>query len=325
MVTFDSIQSFGMTFLNQMKEVFLGENSRLWWAWLILAFPAIGALVGAYELKKGGQPITVRTLFRFVFPKEIYKSASFKNDVIIVFSLYVLYALIIFLVAGAESKVIVGKMIQFFGTSDLMDRLQVSSYKKSLTLNLGTHLFFTFLVILAYDFGFTMLHYAFHKFPFLWRFHKVHHSAEHLTPLTVARFHLVEYVIMKVVEGLTLGFIFAIFFYLLPKGVDMYKVFGLSIFGIMFSSIGVFRHSHIWISYGFMNYIFSSPAMHQIHHSKEERHIDKNLAQIFSFWDYLLGTLYVPKTREIFAVGLAGEEGWNEAQKRKALLTHLKA
>ncbi len=325
MAILESIQAMSANFLAQLKENFLGENSRLWWAWLVIAFPLIGAIVGAYELKKSRQAVTIKGLFNFVFPKEIYKSASFKNDLIIVFSLYATYAIILFLIGGAESKVIIGKMIHFFSSSDIMDQLKLGGFKKAATLNLGLHLFFTFLVILVYDFGFTMLHYAFHKIPFLWRFHRVHHSAEHLTPFTVARFHLVEYILMKAVEGLTIGFIFAIFYYILPKGVDMYKVFGLSLFAILFSAIGVFRHSHIWISYGFMNYIFCSPAMHQIHHSKEPRHIDKNLSQIFSFWDYFLGTLYVPKTRETFAVGLSDEEGWNAKQKRKALFLHFKA
>ncbi len=323
MFVIEFLETVGLSFASQMKEIFLGENSRLWWGWLLLTYPIIGACVGVYELKKTGQAITPKSVFNFVFPPKIYKSASLLNDFSIVLSLYILYAFVLLLFKGIESKAIVGKMMQFSRT-DILDQVNLGGYRKSITAGIGVHLFFTFLVILAYDFGFTMLHYAFHRFPFLWRFHRVHHSAEHLTPLTVARFHLVEYVLIKIVEGFTLGLIFGLFYFLLPDAIDIYKVFGLSLFGILFSSIGVFRHSHIWISYGPLSYIFCSPAMHQIHHSKEERHLDKNLSQIFSFWDYMLGTLYIPKEREYFAVGLAGEEDWNFRHKRKSLGLHFK-
>lgn len=305
-----------------MKEFFLSENSRMWWAWILITFPLIGGLVGYLDLRKEKKQITLKSLFEFVFPKHIYTSKSFRNDVIIVSALYLTYAVFIFFITSMEARVIIGKMIATI-TSGAIAAPSLSSYQKSLSYGLGIHLVFTFIVILFYDFGFTMLHVAFHKIPFLWKFHKVHHSAEHLTPLTVARFHLVEFILQRTSEGFFIGLIFGIFYFLLPQGIDLYKIFGLSIFGIIFSSIGVFRHSHIWISYGpYMSYIFSSPAMHQLHHSTEPRHIDKNYAQVFSFWDYLLGSLYIPKERETFSVGLAGEKEWNDGSFLKQATTH---
>lgn len=317
------LQSYWGVFYKLMKEFFFSENSRMWWAWILITFPLIGASVGVIEMRKEKRPITLKGLFEFVFPQSIYKSKSFRNDVIIVGSLYLFYAFVLLMVAGVGAESILVKMIGFINTSG-MESLSLGAYKKTLAYSIGIHLFFTFIVILFYDFGFTMLHFAFHKVPFLWKFHKVHHSAEHLTPLTVARFHLVEFILQKISEGFFLGLIFGIFYFLLPEGVDIYKVFGLSIFGVLFSSIGVFRHSHIWISYGpYLSYVFCSPAMHQIHHSTEARHLDKNYSQVFSFWDYLLGSLYIPKEKETFSVGLVGEKEWNEAPLLKQAATHL--
>lgn len=37
------------------------------------------------------------------------------------------------------------------------------------------------------------MHYCQHKISWLWAFHKVHHSAEGLTPLTANRHHPVDY------------------------------------------------------------------------------------------------------------------------------------
>lgn len=317
------IQGIAAKFSMVMKGLFFQEDSRLWWAWVLITFPLIGAILGSYELRKEKKSVTLKSLFQFVFPKEIYKTESFRNDLIIVFMLYLLYAVVIYFISAMEAKVIIGKMIGFFN-SGIMEQMNLAEYKKSWTKDLGTHLFFTFLAILLYDFGFTMLHVAFHKVPFLWKFHKVHHSAEVLTPFSVVRFHLVEFLLQKVSEGLTLGLIFGLFFYLLPSGIDLYKIFGLSLFGILFSSIGVFRHTHIWISYGKLDYVFCSPAMHQIHHSTEARHIDKNYSQIFSFWDWMLGSLYVPKEKETFKVGLAGEEDWNKGSVGSHFLAHFR-
>jgi sterol desaturase/sphingolipid hydroxylase (fatty acid hydroxylase superfamily) len=72
---------------------------------------------------------------------------------------------------------------------------------------------------------------------------------------------------------------------------------------------GTLRHSHIWFSYGpQLEKFFISPAMHQIHHSAERRHFDKNLGYHLAIWDRLAGTLHIPEGREIFALGI-GPEG----------------
>ena len=317
------LTGIGTGFVAEMKFLFLNENSRLWWAWILITYPIVGMLVGFIDMRKANQPITLTGLFKFVFPTEIYKSRSFRNDILIVGALYLFYAAFLYLLPSLEAKKILVKMIGIFN-SDAVNTSFIGQYKDTATAGIGMHLFFTFIAILLYDFGFTFLHFLYHRIPFLWNLHKVHHSAEHLTPLTVARFHIGEYIFQKISEGVMLGTIFGIFFFILPTSIDLIKVAGLSVFGIIFSSIGVFRHSHIWISYGPLNYIFCSPAMHQIHHSTEARHIDKNFSQIFSFWDYLLGSLYVPKQKETFPVGLAGEKNWNDGSWVRFLGIHLK-
>jgi len=66
----------------------------------------------------------------------------------------------------------------------------------------------------------------------------------------------------------------------------------------------------VWLDYGPLSYIFISPAQHQIHHSRLPEHRDKNCGFAFAFWDALFGTLYVPKDREVFPMGLGdGTDG----------------
>ena len=69
------------------------------------------------------------------------------------------------------------------------------------------------------------------------------------------------------------------------------------------------RHSHIWVSYPrWLSYILISPAQHQIHHSIDEKHWDRNMGLIFAFWDWVFGTLYVPDGYEKLEYGVKRDE-----------------
>ena len=71
----------------------------------------------------------------------------------------------------------------------------------------------------------------------------------------------------------------------------------------------VLLHSHIWFSFGwFLNHIFISPAHHQIHHSRAPQHFNKNLGDTFAIWDWLFGTLYLPKGDKNIRTGVSENE-----------------
>jgi sterol desaturase/sphingolipid hydroxylase (fatty acid hydroxylase superfamily) len=56
---------------------------------------------------------------------------------------------------------------------------------------------------------------------------------------------------------------------------------------------------------GVWSKVLMSPAAHQIHHSTNPKHFDRNFGGAFAFWDWLFGTLYVPvRDREVHEVGL---------------------
>jgi len=61
--------------------------------------------------------------------------------------------------------------------------------------------------------------------------------------------------------------------------------------------VDVFDHSHVPVSFGWLDRIFNGPGLHAIHHSAESRHRDKNFSNGFrlSIWDWIFGTLYLPK------------------------------
>src|SRR5260370_139515 len=68
------------------------------------------------------------------------------------------------------------------------------------------------------------------------------------------------------------------------------------------------RHSHMWIAFtGLAGRLFQSPAHHQIHHSDQPRHFNKNLGFALAVWDWLFGTLYVPEQYEKITFGVGAE------------------
>jgi hypothetical protein len=109
-----------------------------------------------------------------------------------------------------------------------------------------------------------------------------------------------------VLTGITLG----AFDYVSEGRLTMLTIAGVNAGTFVFPMTAAhIQHSHVWISYGrVFDRIFISPAMHQIHHSRAPRHLDRNLGNIFSFWDAFAGTQYMPETREALDYGVAGSD-----------------
>ncbi len=165
---------------------------------------------------------------------------------------------------------------------------------------------YTILSVLMIDLAVYLAHRMMHKVPILWHFHAVHHSAEQLNPLTLFRMHPVDLAITSVTVSIFTGFAYAGLFYLTGEQPLELTIWGLNIILMLFYIFGYnLRHSHIWLNYpAWVSHIFVSPAQHQIHHSADPKHFDKNMGLIFAFWDGLFGTLYVPKGFEKINYGL---------------------
>ena len=168
----------------------------------------------------------------------------------------------------------------------------------------------TLLITVASDFTTYWVHRFHHESAIFWPFHKLHHSAEKLTPLTVLRKHpvydLTRALSNAFIVGPVQGLVFAIF------GVtDIFVILGVNAVYAVFHWTGSnLRHTHLWLSYGpFWSRIFISPAQHQIHHSLAARHHNKNNGELLALWDWMFGTLYVPEKYEALEFGVADEKG----------------
>lgn len=180
-------------------------------------------------------------------------------------------------------------------------------------------------VFLCEDFARYWQHRLIHRVPALWELHKVHHSAEVLTPLTLNRTHPLEGVLMRGGAALSIGLVTGVFLWLFPGKIRTFQMFGVYGLSFLWGALGSnLRHSHVWLSYGRMlEHVLISPAQHQIHHSSEPHHHDCNFGSALALWDWLWGTLYVTRGREPVRFGLPEAERNHGQSMRSALLDPL--
>ncbi|TGM12064.1 sterol desaturase family protein [Leptospira selangorensis] len=208
-----------------------------------------------------------------------------------------------FVISGAGvSAFISGLLFKIFGEANHLS-------------SVGTFfiLIYSILFWLANDFGRFFAHWLLHK-TFLWEFHKLHHSAKVLNPLTVYRVHPVEAILVNSLGALCSGIVTGIAVFLFPNGINMLSFLGVNAGIFVFNLYANLRHSHIGLRFPiWLSKIFLSPAQHQIHHSIDINLQNKNIGVSFAFWDILFGSLYIPQEGEaeqtIF--GLEEEEDAN--------------
>lgn len=292
----------------------LSPDQRIYWGYMVTAFLP----VAYFAWKQNGKKWDANKVREICFPKAIWTHPS--NIVDIKFFLI-------------NTALFTALAAPFFGgllgsthvTHQLLDSLfgaMPEEFNYTVLAAIGV----TILLALLGDFAIFLTHYLQHKIPFLWEFHKVHHSALVMTPITVYRMHPVDDILAYLLGGLLMGIGLGAAEYFFVQEPGIMLVAGMNIITFIFYLLFYnLRHSHFWLHYpGKLGYFFVSPAMHQIHHSSEKRHWDKNMGFIFSFWDGWFGTLYVPKAKEQFALGIGEESAEYNSVSRLYLLPFLK-
>ena len=134
--------------------------------------------------------------------------------------------------------------------------------------------------VIIFDLWMYIWHRLNHEVPFLWRFHRVHHTDLQMDSSTALRFHPIELIISYLLNILILGLLGLNFAFLI-----VYKT-------LMFPVI-IFHHSNVGLSEAwdrFFGQLFVMPNMHRIHHSERMEETNSNYGSIFSFWDRIFKT-----------------------------------
>jgi sterol desaturase/sphingolipid hydroxylase (fatty acid hydroxylase superfamily) len=165
---------------------------------------------------------------------------------------------------------------------------------------------YTIAFFVAYDAGRFIAHSLLHDIEWLWEFHKIHHSAQVLTPFTGFRVHPVDLLIMVSVPALTTGLLTWFFYSFVCADIDFYTLFNLHVLVGCFNFIDNLRHWNVWVTYPEpLNKWFISPAHHQLHHSAAKEHWGCNRGFELAVWDRLYKTLVIPsKEPEKIELGL---------------------
>ena len=135
------------------------------------------------------------------------------------------------------------------------------------------------------DFVQWIVHIVLHRIPFLWKFHKVHHSVKEMGFAAHLRYHFFETFIYQSFKYISLVMIFGF------SLENAFIVYSLTVL------IGHLNHANLNISYGPLKYLLNNPKMHIWHHAKELPESHKhgmNFGISLSCWDYIFGTNYIP-------------------------------
>lgn len=166
--------------------------------------------------------------------------------------------------------------------------------------NVAAYPYWTQLLILflVRDFVQFNVHRLLHKVPWLWQFHKVHHSVKEMGFAAHLRYHWMETIVYRTLEYIPLALI----------GFGINDFLFVHLFTL---AIGHFNHSNLNIPLGPLKYIFNNPQMHIWHHSKKlPNKTGVNFGISLSLWDYLYKTNYIPSSGRDIELGFEGDENF---------------
>jgi sterol desaturase/sphingolipid hydroxylase (fatty acid hydroxylase superfamily) len=149
-----------------------------------------------------------------------------------------------------------------------------------------------------------------HVVPFLWRFHRMHHSDPEMDVTTATRFHVGEIIFSSIIKLVLIPIVG------IPIGV-------LILFDVVQLPIISFHHANIHLPRVFdrtLAWFIVTPFMHKVHHSRIKRETDSNFSSLLSVWDRLFGSFVQKERCEEIKFGL---DGFDEDKKQslKGLLT----
>ena len=150
------------------------------------------------------------------------------------------------------------------------------------------------LAILVADLAQYWIHRGFHKIPFMWRFHAIHHSSKALDWIAGSRAHLVEDVVVR-------GGILIPMMLIFPQSINVAYLFFVNFHA-------TWAHCNFGPTIKWLEPFLIQPRFHHWHHTSQPESIDKNFAIHFPWIDRIFGTYYFPKDKWPDHYGLHNEK-----------------
>lgn len=303
-MSFDDIYINSYNSIIKVINYVVDSDKRIFYLYLISS-----SILAYYVYYKTKEKVS---FINYLFNKKVWLSQSSKVD----YSLIFLNSFVKVFLLG--SFVYYGLKLAFITDEYLAHTFGLST---NTWTKFEVMLYFTISITIIKDFTSYLTHLLQHKITFLWEFHKIHHSATVLNPITQYRIHPVELVINNITAILAFGLTTGCFDYFSLHQISKIEFLGANVFSFVFLFFGAnLRHSHVKLKYfNWVENIFISPLQHQIHHSSNPIHFDKNLGAKLAIWDWIFGTLIKSKSVKQLTFGL----GKNETIKYKSLVQNL--
>ncbi|TMV10226.1 sterol desaturase family protein [Ruegeria sediminis] len=305
------LQSYYESFISFAQNVLsspLDPKNRIYFLYLassvLIAFP-----IYLKARKKTGSGEGEKSFVGFLFPKKVWKHPSAWLDV-----RYFFFHMLIghFLLLGLAGFSTLEAFRFVTGGAGLIETAQVNPFTGwgAIAAAFG----FMVVAMTCSDFISFYVHYLQHKIPVLWQFHKVHHSAEVMHPLSNFREHPVDNLFYMAANGVIYGVTAGVWFNVFGFVPNMPTLLGVPLLMFLFNFVGYnLRHSHIWLRWpGVWSKVFPSPAHHHVHHSCHPDHLDKNFAFMFPVWDVLFGTYAMPEDNRDVKFGVTEKDRGHE-------------
>jgi sterol desaturase/sphingolipid hydroxylase (fatty acid hydroxylase superfamily) len=162
----------------------------------------------------------------------------------------------------------------------------------TITLLLSVQIPFAFLLV---EFAYYWMHRMSHTIAWMWATHSVHHSAEQLNLPAAIRLGA---------TGL-ISFECLAFVPLVVLGISPTIVAGLLAFNLLYQ---FFLHSELIPKLGPLEWVLNTPSHHRVHHSRNERSLDRNFGGVLIVYDRIFGSYAVEHANDPPEYGLRGEQ-----------------
>lgn len=139
------------------------------------------------------------------------------------------------------------------------------------------------ILMLATDFLWYWYHRLGHEINFLWAAHIVHHQSEEFNLTVSARITTLQALIRN------------IFYAVLPL-IGFHPVMVFTIL-LVHGAYSFFTHTQLVGKLGWLEHILITPSLHGVHHASDEKYLDKNYGDVFTFWDKLFGTFQLEEEK----------------------------
>ena len=163
-------------------------------------------------------------------------------------------------------------------------------------LPLGLHACLAVLLLDVWGYGWHRIN---HRFAWLWRFHRMHHSDPWMDVSTAQRFHPVEILISSTLRIPLM----------ILLGIHLWE---LLLYEMLLLVVIDFHHANIAVPEPvdrLLRTVLVTPAMHKVHHSRIKVDTDSNYSSLLSLWDRIFGSFRLRPDLSAIEMGL---DGWSD-------------